>query len=221
MGSKIPILQSIVWSCDLTRVTQHYGMEPESQIWFIHMFIQPIFLSSNCMSGSLLNIGEAGWTGQIGPCPQGTYSFKGETDKGNVNKLGCYTKKMGSWYEEKRDLLWKKVTFLLRSERGAEEERSKQKDLCGSRTRAGKSFRNWKKWPSDDPCPDVRLPLHLHLVPPSHRAPAKMGFPGGSSSPPRTLLPEPAPCTSRPLSGTLFRIHIYFQLASSNSWFRP
>ena len=72
MGNKIPILQSIVWSCDLTRVTQHYGMEPESQIWFIHTFIQQIFLSSNCMSGSLLNIGEAGWTGQIGPCPQGT-----------------------------------------------------------------------------------------------------------------------------------------------------
>ena len=58
--SKIPILQSIVWSCDLSKVTQHYGMEPESQIWFIHTFIQQIFLHSNCMSGSLLNIGEAG-----------------------------------------------------------------------------------------------------------------------------------------------------------------
>ena len=123
--------------------------------------------------------------------------------------------------KEKRDLLWKKVTLLLRPERGAEEECSRQRDLCGSRTRARKSFRNGKKQPFDDPWPDVWLQFHLHLVLPSHRAPAKMDFPGGSSSPPRTLLPEPAACTPMPLPGALFRIHIYFYLASSNSCFRP
>ena len=48
-----------------------------------------------------------------------------------------------------------------------------------------------------------------------------MDFPGGSSSTPRTLLPEPAACTPMPLPGTLFRIHIYFHLASSSSCFRP